>query len=162
MDSMAITEFIQAKYPSPPSTLTSPLGTEIEKKARAASGKAFVVSIMPREVHIFSPRSQHYFRMSREAEIGCKLEDMLEPQGKEDKLWAASDAAMREVSDLLLTNAGKGPFILGDVPSASDFFLAGALQSARVVDEGVWLRNVRYEGFKRVYEACESWLEKNT
>jgi glutathione S-transferase len=120
----------------------------------------FQTSITPRELHILSPRSQEYFRRTREAVLGRRLEDLLLEPEKEDELWRGMDDKIRAVSELIRENRDKGPFVLGDRISYTDFFIAGALQAARVVDEGVFQRIVAYEGFKAVYEVCLTYMEK--
>ena len=163
MDSTTISHFLEATYPSPPLQLTSPLGQEIEAKSRSVIGLAFRTSITPREVHILSPRSADYFRRTREATLspGRRLEDLLPPPEAEDEIWEDAGTEIGVVSELMQTRRNEGPFVLGATPSYTDFFLAGALQSARMVDEGVFQRIVKYHGYKEVYEACLPWLEKN-
>ncbi|KAI9685242.1 MAG: hypothetical protein M1822_004615 [Bathelium mastoideum] len=141
MDSVPIAQFLESTYPDPPVPLTSELGREIEAKARGTVGTAFRVSVMPREIDILSPRAQEYFRRTREALLGHRLEDLLAP-GKEEQAWSAVDDDMRAVGELLRTRKADGPFVLGAKPSGTDFFIAGSLQSARVVDEGVFQRTV--------------------
>lgn len=41
MDSLPIAHFLEEKYPSRPVILSSPLGDEIERRARGVVGKAF-------------------------------------------------------------------------------------------------------------------------
>ncbi|KAI7767238.1 hypothetical protein LZL87_009640 [Fusarium oxysporum] len=159
MDSPAIAEFLESTYPDPPLSPTSELGREIETKARGAVGPAFRISVTPRENLILSPRSQEYFRAKNEARMGCKLEDLMDPE-KEEKTWQGVADKMRELSDLMLTNKGKGMFLLGKKPSYTDFFIAASLQSARTIDEGIFQRCVAYPGFKAIYEACVPWMEK--
>jgi glutathione S-transferase len=67
---------------------------------------------------------------------------------------------MTAQGELMLTNQAKGPFVLGEKPSYTDFFLAGNLQSARVIDEGVFQRLIRYPGYGEIYNACEPYMEK--
>lgn len=69
---------------------------------------------------------------------------------------------MEEVSSLILMRkgAGEGSFILGEKPSYSDFFVAGSLQSAKMVDEGTFERMMSFEGQRAVYEACLPWMER--
>ena len=114
---------------------------------------------MPREIHILSPRSQEYFRRTREAELGHPLEDLLDLE-KEDQNWKALDEGIRAVSELMQTNKADGPFILGARPTYTDFFIAGSLQCARVVDEEVFQRNVKYAGFEAIYMACMPYMER--
>jgi glutathione S-transferase len=158
-ESAAIAQFLESTYPDPPVPLTSDLGREIEAKARGIIGKAFARSVMPREIRILSPRSQEYFRRTREGFLGHSLEELLDA-GKEEEEWSAVEDAMRAVGELMRTNKADGPFVLGAQPSWTDFFIAGSLQSARVVDEGVFQRIVKYSGFKEVYEACLPYMEK--
>lgn len=104
---------------------------------------------------------QEYFRTTREAALGFRLEELLEGD-KEEVVWKSVDAGMREVSELLETNKSEGPFILGKEPSMSDFFIAGNLQSARMVAEEVFERMIKYTGHGDLYKACLPWMEKNT
>jgi glutathione S-transferase len=159
MDSPAIAEFLESVYPNPPLPLTSELGHEVEAQARSAVGPAFRISVTPREILILSPQSQEYFRAKSEALLGCKLEDLL-VQEKEDKAWADVEEKMQGLSELMMTNKNDGPFLLGAQPSYTDFFMAGSLQSARTIDEGVFQRCVVYPGFRAIYEACLPWMEK--
>jgi glutathione S-transferase len=159
MDSVPIAQFLESTYPDPPVPLTSELGREIEAKARAAVGKAFHTSVTPREIGILSPRAQEYFRRTREASLGHRLEDLLDPD-KEEQAWDAVGDGMRAVGELMQTHKADGPFVLGAQPSGTDFFIAGSLQSARVVDEGVFQRNIKYPGYKEIYEACLPYMEK--
>ena len=159
MDSVPIAQFLESTYPAPPLPLTSELGHEIETKARAVAGAAFRTSLMPRELAILSPRSQAYFRHTREADLGHPLEDLLDAEG-EERVWNAMDDGMRAVGELMRTHKAEGPFVLGARPSGTDFFVAGFLQCARTVDEGVFQRNIKYPGYKEVYEACLPYMEK--
>jgi len=159
MDSAPIAQFLESTYPDPPVPLTSELGREIEAKARSVAGTAFRTSVMPREIGILSPRAQEYFRRAREAELGHRLEDLLDPD-KEEQSWNAVGEGMRAVSELMQTHKADGPFVLGARPSYTDFFIAGSLQCARVVDEGVFQRNIKYPGFEEIYKACLPYMEK--
>lgn len=160
MDSAIISQFLESTYPEPPVPLTSELGREIEAKSRAMAGRAFRTSVMPREILILSPRSQEYFRRTREASLGHRLEDLLDGD-KEEEAWSAVADGTRAVGELMRTNKAEGPFVLGARPSYTDFFFAGSLQSARMVDEGVFQRFMKYPGYKEIYEACLPYMEKN-
>ena len=159
MDSGPIAQFIESTYPDPPLPLTSELGREIESKARLVVGVAFRQSIMPRETGVLSPRASEFFRRTREAPLEHRLEDMLDGD-KEEQTWKAVADDMRGVDELMLTNKADGPFVLGAKPSYTDFFIAGALQCARVVDERVFQRIVEHPGHRGIYEACLPYMEK--
>jgi len=159
MDSVPIAQFLESTYPDPPVPLTSELGREIEAKARAVVGTVFRTSVTPREMGILSPRSQEYFRRTREASLGHRLEDLLDAD-KEEQGWNALGDGMRAVGELMRTHKADGPFVLGARPSYTDFFITGSLQSARVVDEGVFQRTITYPGYGEIYEACLPYMEK--
>ncbi|KAL5455080.1 hypothetical protein PMIN06_004655 [Paraphaeosphaeria minitans] len=137
MDSPAIAAFIETTHPAPEAVLTSDLGAQIEEKARKAVGPAFYVSLVPREWRILSPRSREYFQRMREAALGHPLEHLL---AREDVAWDAFGDGARAAGALMRTHKEKGPFVLGEKPSFTDFVVAGALQNARVVEVGVWER----------------------
>ena len=159
MDSAPIAQFLESTYPDPPVPLTSELGREIEAKARAVVGKAFFASVMPREMDILSPRAQAYFRRTREASLGHRLEDLLDPD-KEEQAWNAVDDDMRAVGELMLTHKADGPYVLGARLSGTDFFIAGSLQSVRTVVESVFQRTVKYPGYGEINEACLPYMGK--
>ena len=158
-DSATISEFIESTYPDPLVPLKSELGSEIEAKARRASGMTLQMSLMPREIKILFPRSQEFFRRTREAKLGHPLEDLLDAE-KEEQSWNSVDEGMRAVGELMRTNKAEGPFILGAKPSYTDFFIAGSMQCSRMIDEGVFQRIFNYPGFPNVYEACLPYMEK--
>lgn len=161
MDSKPISEFIEATYPSPAVTLASEHGRQIEAQARGALASTFRKSIMPREIKILSPRSQEFFRRTREASLGHRLEDLLEGD-KEEQAWADATEGLRVSGDLITTNRAEGPFVLGAKPSYTDFFIVGNLQCARVIDEELFQKHLQGPGFKELYEACLPYLEKQT
>ena len=161
MDSSAIAQFLESTYPEPAVPLTSELGREIEVKSRSIIGRTLSSSIMPREIDVLSPRSQEYFRRTREASIGRRLEDVLVASEKEDENWQAIDGELRAVGELMQTNKAQGPFVLGAKPTFTDFFIAGSLQSARMVHEDTFQRLVKYPGFKDIYKGCRPYMEKN-
>jgi hypothetical protein len=68
--------------------------------------------------------------------------------------------AIRGVGELMQSHKAAGPFVLGAQPSDTDFLIAGSLQSARLVDENVFQRIVKFSGYKEVCEACLPYLEK--
>jgi glutathione S-transferase len=159
MDSVPISSFLESTYPRPPLPLSTDLGREVEADARKLLGPVVQTSIMPREIQILSPRAQEYFRRTREAALGHPLEDLLSPD-KEEKMWAKVDSDLNTVGQMMQKHSSDEPFVHGKDPSLTDFFIAGALQSARVVDEGVFQRMIKHPGFHAVYTACLPWMER--
>lgn len=159
MDSTVIAPFLESFYPDPPIVLHSPLGAEVESKAKSVLGAVYKISLTPREVRILSPPAQEYFRRTRETSLGHSIEKLLDEKN-EDKMWDASASDIRAVGELMLTNKTKGQFLRGEKPSYTDFFIAGSLQCARVIDEGVFQRTVAFPGFGEIYEACLPLIEQ--
>lgn len=157
VDSTPIAQFIESTYPTPPAPLTSELGREIEAQARAIAGKTFRNSILPREMKILSPRSQEYFRRTREAEFGHPLEDLLD---QEEDSWNSVAKAIRTIGELMQTNKADGPFVLGAQLSYTDCFIAGYVQNAKMVDERVFQRLMEDPGHRAIYEACLPYTER--
>lgn len=160
MDSAPISSFLEATYPEPPVPLEAELGREIETRARAVVGATMFKSLMPREIKILAPRAAEYFRRTREATLGRKLEDLLDPTAEEQS-WAAVEGVVDEVGSLMRTNAAEGSFVLGARPSYTDFFIAGALQSARMIDESVFERLAKRPGYGDIYSACLPYMARN-
>lgn len=159
MDSAPISQFLESMSPDPSVPLTSALGSMIEDKARAVVGRTFYASVMPREIRVLSPRAQEYFRRTREASLGHRLEDLL-VANKEEKVWSVANDNIIAVGELIETHKSEGPFVLGGRPSYTDFFVAGSLQFARVVDEAVFQRKITFPGYGKVYQACLPYMEK--
>lgn len=160
MDSAPISRFLETTYPDPAVPLESELGREIETRARAVVGATMSKSLMPREINILAPRAADYFRRTREAALGRPLEDLLDPAA-EEQAWADAGGVIDAVGKLMRTNAAEGPFVLGARPSYTDFFIAGALQSARMIDEGVFGRLANHPGYSDIYSACLPYMAKN-
>ncbi|VUC25906.1 unnamed protein product [Clonostachys rosea] len=159
MDSPAISEFIEAKYPHPAVPLTSELGLKIQEKFRDVINPIFRISVMPRVYHIISPRAQIYFRKSRETLTGLTLEELDDP-AKADQAWKSADADLRQLSDWILTHKDDGPFVLGAQVSYTDFWIIGMLEWARVANRAAFERVMEYPGVKRIHEACQPYMKK--
>ena len=162
MDSFPIAQFIQSTYPDPPMTLSSEIGDEVEAGIRIATGKAYRNAVMPREIRILRPPAQAYFRRTRELTLGHRLEDLLdsEEEEEEEATWEGVVEGMKELGPLMRRNEADGPFLLGAKPSYTDFFIAGSLECARVVDESVFQRLMRSGEYEAVYKSCLPYMGK--
>ena len=157
MDSQPISEFLEKTYPELSLPLTSERGRDIEHISRTRLGKTQQISIAPREINILCPRTQEWFRTKIEASFGQTLESIYEGD-KEEQVWEETKADRLKVDELIRANGG--PFVLGKEPSYTDFFLAGNMQSSRMVEESVFDRMYALPGFKAVYDACAPWMER--
>ncbi|PQE22603.1 hypothetical protein CJF31_00011542 [Rutstroemia sp. NJR-2017a BVV2] len=157
IDSVPIAEFLESTYPEPSLPLTSEFGSQIQEQLLPVIGSSLQTSVLARELPILNPRSQEHFRRMYEPLVGHPLEDLID---KEEEAWAAVDKETRAVGELMLKNRADGPFVLGERPSMTDFFIVGLIQCVRVVDEGVFQRLTKYPGFGEIYEACSPFMEK--
>ncbi|KAK3625472.1 hypothetical protein LTR56_020372 [Elasticomyces elasticus] len=160
IDSTPISQFLESTYAEPSVPLQSDLGTKIEAQGRAVIGTLLGTAMTPREPNVLSPRAAEFFRRTREAAFGVKHLDELLEGDKEERAWATASGGMKAVGEMLKINQKDGPFVLGAKPSYTDFFVAGSLQAARVVDEGVFQKIVAVPGFGEVYEACQPFMVK--
>ncbi|KAK4497275.1 hypothetical protein PRZ48_011725 [Zasmidium cellare] len=160
MDSPAIAAFLEKTYPNLPVPLESELGDKIRADSRDIAATVLRNSLMPREVHILSPRGAAHFRITREAALGHSLEDLLPPPDKEDEAWASIEGAMHANGKMMKTREAEGPFIEGETPGYVDFAMVGNMQCARVIDEGGWRRLYRIQGYGGLYDACKPWMER--
>lgn len=159
MDSGPIYHFLEATYPDFPVPLDFRRGDFTEARARAMVRATISKWLMPREVNMLAPRAAEYFRRTREAELGRQLEDLLDPAA-EEQAWADTQVAVEALSNLR-TSAAEGPFILGVRPNWAELFIAGALQSVKVVDEGVFSGLVTRPGYSDIYSACLPYVAKS-
>lgn len=154
MGSDSIALYIEETFPSPAVQLRSNRGDEVLKKMRQDVAIFQQRILAPREARILSPPSAEYFRRK----VGSSgIEDT---GADEEMVWSQAEKGFQQLSDLLLLDSG--PFIEGAQPSYADFTLAGALQTIRVIDSAVLERIMRYQGQRRVYQACERWMARNT
>lgn len=158
MNSGTIAKFIEQTYPESGMAPWDPAKDELTELMRSSIGPVMQASLVPREIHILSPRAQEYFRRTREARLGVPIESLLEGD-REDKAWATIDADLRAMAERLLVDR-PGPFTRSDRPSRRDFFVAGSMESARIIDDGVFQRLHAYGGFGAVYDACLLWMNK--
>ncbi|KZL70973.1 thioredoxin-like protein, partial [Colletotrichum incanum] len=70
MDSLPIAQFLESAYPDPPVPISTEHSSQVEAHIRAVAGPVSYSSVMPREILVLSPRSQEYFRRTREAGLG--------------------------------------------------------------------------------------------
>lgn len=157
MDSAAIAKFLESTYPDPPVLLSSPLSQETEPRVQRVLGEVYKTSLTPRESGILSPSAQDYFRRTREASLGHPIQELLSGN-KENERWDAAEEELRATGGII--SASGGLLVLGKKPYYTDFVIAGALQCARMIDEGVFERTVAFSGYGEIYEACVPFIEQ--
>ena len=158
MNSGPIAEFLEKTYPHPAVVpVDSGPAQEIAARSRSSIGRASQASLIPREIKILSPRSQEYFRRTREEALGQPLENLL---AEEEQRWEAVKTELQAINDLLLATKSGKPYLLGSQPSSTDVFLGGALQSMRVIDQGIFERVAQYPGYRAVYDSMVEFMDK--
>jgi hypothetical protein len=102
-------------------------------------GKAIYSSVMPREIRILLPRSQEYFRRTREASLGHRLEDLL----------INHSSRLKGPSNKEISVAWPGTEHKRTVRIVRPYQVANSAQN---------LTNT--PGYREVYEACLPYMEK--
>ena len=134
-DSILIAEYLEKTYPDAPSVF--PHHT---LALQAAFTEAFVNNLsalwkfmVPATYTILTPRSQEYFRRTREKTFGKVLEDIA-PKGEAAVAeWAQFRDGLGKVDAWYAKNGGQGPFLLGETPSWGDIIVASYLKWMREV-----------------------------
>jgi len=134
-DSVLIAEYLEKTYPDTPQIF--PHNTFA---LQAAFTAAFVNNlsalwnfIVPATYAILTPRSQEYYRRTREKSFGKSLEDIA-PKGEAAVAeWAKFRDGLGKVDAWYAKNGGQGPFLLGETPSSGDIDVASCLNWLRVI-----------------------------
>lgn len=74
-----------------------------------------------------NPRSEEYFRRTREERVNMKLEDISPPGPKRKETMAKLEATLGKHDELLNKHGNSKPFLMGDAPCFADFMLGGPL-----------------------------------
>lgn len=123
-DSWTIARHLDAAYPDTP-----PLMVDATARARAkfietwCAQRLFPLLIplaVPAVFEIIAEKDKPYFRESREARFGCRIEDVSKDFDAERDALAK---ALMPAADAL----GESPFLAGDKPDYTDYILFGTL-----------------------------------
>ncbi|KAF9464054.1 hypothetical protein BDZ94DRAFT_1257437 [Collybia nuda] len=145
-DSILIAEYLDEKYPETPKLF--PPGT---RSLQQAALQAFASTldplwqfVLPATNGILNPRSEEYFRRTRESQYGKKLEDIPPVGKKKDEECAKVKAAFETVDGWL--QKGKGPgesYFMGSTVCFTDLVIASYI---------LWVRKI-------FGEASPEWQE---
>ena len=141
-DSAEIAKYLDKTYPDTPKLFPQGSGALQEAfldGAWSSVGYPLFMNVILRTCKALNPRSEEYFRTTREALFGDKLENL----GGE-KQWEAMEAALAKINTWLSANGpGKDLLLMGDKVCFSDIQIAGLLVWARVLfreDSDDWKR----------------------
>ena len=125
-DSYAIAEYLDATYPDTPRLIPEGTSKEIAEFERQINAKlvAPLVPLIMFPVHQnLSPRSQEFFRVTRERMFRKKLEEIA-PAGSRDGLFKKLEEGLGELGVVYDQKAGADtPYFLGDTLSYADMIL---------------------------------------
>jgi glutathione S-transferase len=129
-DSQAIAEYLDDTYPNEPPLYGDPPARALTNFIRAWSERVLQPALVPILVPDILPqlaeRDQEYFRKSREAMLGCTIEELAP---RREPAIAAFTTILRP----LLGTLKEQKFIAGEAPNYADHILFGALQWARLM-----------------------------
>lgn len=125
-DSILIAEYLDATYPGTP--LLIPAGTHALQHAFIAAHRDTVDALwqfaLPATNPKLNPRSEEYFRRTREIRFGGRVLEDVVPKGEDRvKQWKEFEDGYGKIDAWL--QRGKGPFLMGDTVSFGDFVVAG-------------------------------------
>jgi glutathione S-transferase len=131
-DSSAIAEYLEAHYPDLPSLYGGEAGrglTRFVQNWTETVLQAALIRLVVLDIHRhIGPADQAYFRQSREARFGMRLEEVVE--GREARL-----PAFRASLDPLRRTVERQDFLAGAAPSYADYIVFGAFQWARSISD---------------------------
>ena len=129
-DSQAIAEYLDETYPNEPPLFGEPPTRALTNFIRAWTDRVLHVTLASILVPDIFPRlaecDKDYFRTTREAWLGCTIEELATRR-------PAAIAAFQAVLAPLLTTLKTQKFIAGDAPAYADHIIFGALQWARLM-----------------------------
>ncbi len=129
-DSQKIAEYLEETYPNEPPLYGDPPAHALTNFISSWTDRVLLPALSPILVpDIFvrlAEQDKPYIRSSREARMGCTIEEMAERR-------PASIAAFQAVLAPLLATLTVQPFIAGEAPTYADHIVFGALQFARLM-----------------------------
>ena len=135
-DSFLIAEYLEETYLGTPRIF--PDGTKSLQHAfqfsfsqRLEPVRPFILpSVLPK---LGTQRNKEHYRQARELTLGRTLEEMV-PFGTERVVkWAKFREVMNQVDECLAKTDAKGPYVMGDIISWADVFLASYLIYFKII-----------------------------
>lgn len=135
-DSFLISEYLEETYPDTPRLFPNPVISSQTLSTKAATvlfekylknvGAPLLLILLPACNAALNPRSEAYFRRTREARFGCKMEE-ISPAGSQKRAddWTKVRAGLDLIAGILEQNGGD--YFFGDVFSRADLVAIAAL-----------------------------------
>ena len=134
-DSLKIAQYLEKTYPDTPALFPNgTLALQIAfTDAFASKSISIWSSIVAATYFKLNPRSQEYFRRTREEMTGKKMEELAPTGEAHVRQWADFEKGFGRVDEWYSKNDDKGPFLLGDKISWADFVVASYLMRYKVI-----------------------------
>jgi len=128
-NSIHIARYLDATYPS--ATSLFPPGSDALQEAFEIAYHHTLQSLRPIMLPLscakLAPVSEAYFRRTREAKFGKKLEEFAPPGPQRDNIWRQAQEAFGVVDSWLEKNGKEKKYVMGDVISYADITIAASL-----------------------------------
>jgi glutathione S-transferase len=162
MESRMIVDKLEVLYPDPSLHLEAKAHDEILPALGKAVNAARPMILAAVWRNVLREPSASFFAEDRRQRFGKTL-DQLEQDDGGDKGWAAAQKALECLRlEMKQHKNDDGPFLLGSRVSYGDFLITAIFTWLERADSRVFERFVGYdESFRRVYEACRPWLERD-
>ena len=161
MDSKQIAFELEKRYPLPSMHLDSPILLKVEEihaKVFAALLGVFMPWIRR---NLVTPASLPHFTARREQRWGMSFEQLEEERGGEPA-WENAKPHLEDMARLLKENS-EGPFFMGSTVSYADFLFVTTLKSFQRAHPPIFERAVGHDdAFRKLFQACERWMERDT
>jgi glutathione S-transferase len=159
-DSTAIAYYLDEQYPQAPHLFppgTRALQAALTKHLETQLYCTFPLAIL-RAWELTTPKSKPYIRATREAFLGCALEDAMPPPEKRAELLKTVEVVLDQAAEFIRANGEGALFFGGEQPIYADLFLAGSmaatetlvgkdgelLQAALKASDGHWAKFMDY------------------
>ncbi|GLB34463.1 putative glutathione S-transferase, N-terminal domain [Lyophyllum shimeji] len=165
-ESALIAEYLDATYPDTPKLF--PAGTHALQHAFVPAFMQTLSALwqfaLPATNNVLNPPSEVYFRRTREAMFGKKLEDVVPSGPAANEEWAKVKAAFDIVDGWLQKGEADGPYLTGKEPAFADFVVASFIwwfkkiwgaESSQWKDIMSW-NNGRWEALIKGFEKYET------
>jgi len=147
-DSLKIADYLDEKYPE-----TAPLfpnGTRGLQMVYVDNVKEMMAPLVDFTISEsykqLNPASQPYFRTTREARFGKKMEEICPAGPEREAVYAAAQTKFSKLASIMADHGAKGPFILGNQVSFADIYIGSMLIWFKIVSEKeVWARLSKWD-----------------
>ena len=140
-DSSAIAKYLDETYPDTP-ILFPPGKVAAIELAEWYIMQNFVATmrsiIVPRAHDILNPRSQEYFRRTREVQFGMKLEEVSPPGPELDEGITQMKEGLDKVASLWDKNGTDKPYFFGEEFTYTDVVLVSYILWAKITAPSIW------------------------